>query len=515
MVTTVYTSALSGVDSIPVAVEVEARSGGKINFQIIGLGDNAVKESRNRVVTALQHQGFKVPEQILVNLAPAEIKKEGASFDLPIAIGILVTSKQLPKSPPRGVTLYGELSLDGSIKPVRGISACVAEARRLAQDAVLVPYENLPEASLIDGVTTIGFRSLLEVVQFLREGTIPPQPQESSAAISATRHTQRLSDVLGQHTAKRALVVAAAGGHNLLMIGPPGCGKSMLAERFSALLPPLTVDERLECVKVHSVAGLSIDRILVGERPLRTPHYIISDPGLVGGGNPPRPGEITLAHNGVLFLDEFPEFRRSALEALRVPLESGRITIARARHCVTLPARFQLLAAMNPCPCGKLGSETRGQGGCNCPRAAVGWYLRKLSQPILDRIDLHVELSSVPVGAIAAPGGPSDDGAQEQITAQISAAQRRQRGRNGGMLNAHLPQELLKNVSALTPDALQLLEKAAERLGLSARGYMRMVRVARTVADLSDSAGVGPVHVAEAVSYRGLDRLKRYAESAF
>jgi magnesium chelatase family protein len=515
MVTTVHTSALNGVDAVPVSVEVETRKANSFIFQIIGLGDNAVKESRNRVVTALKHLGFEVPDYILVNLAPAELKKEGASFDLPIAIGILAASRQLPHSPPPGVTLYGELSLDGRVKPVRGISACVAEARRLSHEAVLLPQQNLPEASLIEGISTIGFNTLMEVVQFLRDGVVP---QQSTVAAAGTRvlagRTKMLSDVLGQQSAKRALVVSAAGGHNLLMIGPPGCGKSMLAERFAALLPPLTTEERLECVKVHSVSGLNIERILAGERPLRAPHYIISDPGLVGGGNPPRPGEISLAHNGVLFLDEFPEFRRSALEALRVPLESGNITIARARHCVTLPARFQLIAAMNPCPCGKLGGETRGQGGCNCPRASVGWYLRKLSQPILDRIDLHVELSAVPVGTIAQAGGPSDDGAQERLIRQVASAQQLQRERNGGVLNAHLPQEVLKKVAQLKADAVALLEKAAERLGLSARGYMRMLRVARTIADMEESAVVGTTHVAEAVSYRGLDRLKRYAESA-
>lgn len=515
MVTTVYTSALSGVDSIPVAVEVETKNGGKGNFQIIGLGDNAVKESRNRVVTALKYQGFAVPDQILVNLAPAEVRKEGASFDLPIAVGILAASKQLPKSPPPAVTLYGELSLDGSIKPVRGVSAFVAEARRLAHDAVLVPHQNLPEASLIDGITTLGFNSLLEVVAFLREGIVPLQhPLKIVSERPEANGIKALSDVSGQHIAKRAMVVAAAGGHNLLMIGPPGCGKSMLAERFGGLLPPLTADERLECVKVHSVAGLPIEGILAGSRPLRAPHYIISDPGLVGGGNPPRPGEITLAHNGVLFLDEFPEFKRSALEALRVPLESGKITIARARHSVTLPARFQFIAAMNPCPCGKLGGDIQGQARCACPRSAVGWYLRKLSQPILDRIDLHVELCAVPMREITAAATHARPAEQQHIVSEIAHAQQRQRQRNVGVLNAHVGQDTLKRVGVLDPEAQGLLEKAADRLGLSARGYMRMLRVARTIADLARAESIGAQHIAEAVSYRGLDRLKRYADSA-
>lgn len=515
MVITVHTSALNGVDSIPVAVEIQIHKGGQQNFQIIGLGDNAVKESRNRVCTALAHQGFEVPERILVNLAPAELKKEGASFDLPIAIGILAASGQVPTSIPTQLSLYGELSLNGNLKPVRGISACVAEARRLSKETVIVPHTNLAEATLIPGITTLGFHSLREVVQFLRSGVTPDQnflttPENTRPQ---TTHHKLLSDVSGQEIAKRALIVAASGGHNLLMIGPPGCGKSMLAERFAGLLPALTPDEQLECVKVHSVAGQPITSILAGERPLRAPHYIISDPGLVGGGNPPRPGEITLAHNGVLFLDEFPEFKRSALEALRIPLESGTISISRARNTVTLPARFQLLAAMNPCPCGKLGGESRGSGGCNCPRSLVAWYLRKLSQPILDRIDLQVELQSVAVSAITSAGGARDEEQQRRIVEQIKATHQLQRARNSGVLNAHVSQDHLKRVAALSNEAIRLLEKAAERLGLSARGYMRMLRVARTIADLANSDKIDASHIGEAVSYRGLDRLRHYAAS--
>lgn len=510
MLARIRTSALSGVEARPVDVEVRVSDTGERSMIIIGLGDGAVRESRDRVLSAIRHSGFKVPKKILVNLAPAELRKEGASFDLPIALALLAASRQLDNVPPATTHFHGELSLDGKVKAVRGVVALAVQCVQAGGKELVVPAPNLAEARLIAGIASVGVESLVELIQYLKGSSIPDRLE---CAPAPKAHPCRcLSDVWGQERAKRALLIAAAGGHNLLMIGPPGCGKSMLAERFPRLLPPLRGDELLESVKIHSIAGLPLQGILAGERPFRAPHHLTSDAGLIGGGPSPRPGELSLAHHGVLFLDEFPEYRRSAIEALRAPLESGRVVISRARGSVEYPARVQLLAAMNPCPCGRLGSDVGAQSAesramvCRCSRTAVYAYLKKLSQPILDRIDLHVELDAVPLHAMTSATTGTDD---QLMVAAVVCARGIQHDR-GGVINAHLAGQNLAAVLRPRPAALALLERACERSAISARGFMRILRVARTIADLDAAAEIAEHHVAEAVSFRSLERLERY-----
>jgi magnesium chelatase family protein len=505
VITRVHTATIFGLEAFPVEVEVEIR-GGKGVFTIIGLADTAVRESRDRVISAIHAAGLEVPQHILVNLAPAELKKEGSCFDLAIALGIIAASGQLQGLQLAGTSFHGELSLDGKLKPVRGVVALAIQALHEKERALVVPAQNVAEASLIRGIKVIGASSLAEIIRCLRGGPLPelPGPQR----LIPMRRTDGLSGVWGQMQAKRALLVAAAGAHNLLMIGPPGCGKSMLAERFSSLLPPLTHEEMLEVVKIHSIAGLPIAGLLTGTRPYRAPHQLISDVGLIGGGTTPRPGEISLAHRGVLFLDEFPEYRRSAIEALRAPLENGVVSVTRAKGAWIFPARFQLLAAMNPCPCGRLGAA--GQQ-CLCSRGAVQAYLRKLSRPILDRIDLHVELDAVPVTALtnANTEGPQDD---EQRLNAVHLARVRQLERNR-KLNSAVASEDVGRLFAVSQESLRLLERAAAHTGISARGYLRLLRVARTIADLEGDQAVREQHVAEAIGFRSLERIERYCQA--
>jgi len=466
-----------------------------------------VRESRDRVTSALRHSGYRVPGQVLINLAPAELKKEGSGFDVPIALGILIAAGLIDPTTSAGRSFHGELSLDGMIRGVRGTLALTIEALEQGRREIIVPAINYHEAALIEGISVIGVTSLVELVEYLRDGVVPagvadlPRP-----AAVGQRESGRITDVWGQESAKRALTIAAAGGHNLLMIGPPGCGKSMLAQAFGSILPPLERAEMLESVKIHSVAGLPIHGLLRGERPFRTPHHVVSDVGLIGGGSSPRPGEISLAHHGVLFLDEFPEFRRTALEAMRAPLEAGRVSITRAKASVMFPARFQLIAAMNPCPCGRLGSTG---GGCGCSRNAIHTYLAKISQPILDRIDLHVELGAVPLEMMTRRVEDRSDKGEDDVRATVRRARERQWQR-AGKLNAALNSRELKSTLALGPEALRLLESAANRSHLSARGYMRVLRTARTIADVAGADAVGGSHIAEAIQFRCLERIERY-----
>jgi magnesium chelatase family protein len=506
MLAKVRTGVLTGLDALSIDVEVRVRDGAPA-FTIIGLGDGAVRESRERVMSALRQTGFGLPDQILVSLAPAEIKKEGAGLDLSIALGILLASGQLASEVAVGRSFHGELSLDGAIRPVRGILALTIEALEKGVREAVVPVENEAEARLITGVQTVGVTSLAELIEYLRDGVEPRGGARHSALAPAVRGEERLiSDVWGQDSAKRGLIIAAAGGHNILLIGPPGCGKSMLASAFGSLTPALTKEETLEVVKIHSVAGLPIKDILLGARPFRSPHHIISDVGLIGGGSAPRPGEISLAHRGVLFLDEFPEFRRSALESMRAPLESGAVNIVRAKAAVTFPASFQLIAAMNPCPCGRLGAPG---GGCLCSRNAIHNYIAKISQPILDRIDLHVELSAVPLSRITT--GPTTDRLSEELRLRAAVAQARERQLyRSRHLNSTLSAIQIKDVLQADAAALNLLETVAAKIGLSARGYLRILRVARTIADLAGEARVSAAHVAEAAQFRSLERLERY-----
>ncbi len=503
----VRTSTLNGIEATPVEVEVKASDQGS-NFTIIGLADNAIREARDRVATAIFQSGFRLPGRVLVNLAPAELRKEGAAFDAAIAIGILVASHQFKPQNIGGVSIHGELSLSGMLKPVRGATAFAIRAFEDRMDCVLVPSHNLGEARLINEVRSYGIRSLKEMVQCLAgdwsqtEEAIPPMGENERARTSSALLS--LDDVRGQSIAKRALMIAAVGGHNLLMIGPPGCGKSMLAERFPTLLPPLTLREKIEVLKIHSACGNRLEKILDGERPFRSPHHVISDAGLMGGGSNPRPGEVSLAHRGVLFLDEFPEFRRSTLEALRAPLETGKVTITRARANMTFPARIQLIAAMNPCPCGRLGDKR-----CKCSAISIQKYFSKLSEPILDRIDLQVELDPVAVGEMLA----SDHGSApraNQIVANIEMAKDFCASRQQGQ-NCLLQLQELMEQSEKAP-IVGILEKVSAAGRLSARGYVRVLRVARSIADLEATPKIQSRHVIEALGLRGLERLKRWVQ---
>ncbi len=504
MLAKIYTSHVSGVNAFPVEVEVRAGLGAE-GFSVIGLVDSAVREARDRVRTALEQVGFLLPKSVLVNLAPAEQKKEGSSFDLAIAIGILCACREVPDELTQCVTVYGELALDGRVKGVRGILAHCIHARERNFSGVIVPSENAQEAKLIGKLRVIDISHLKDAVLLMRTGELPEQTI-SAAHITGTgapRPRKSLQEVAGQESAKRALRIAAAGGHNVLMIGPPGCGKSMLAERFTDLLPNLEEQEKLETVRVHSVAGLPIHDLLQGFRPFRNPHHVISEAGLIGGGPMPKPGEVSLAHHGVLFLDEFPEFPRSALEALRIPMETGKVSVTRVRASVVFPAEFELIAAMNPCPCGRLGAKGLI---CQCPKTAVVNYLKKLSQPILDRIDLHVELDAVPVNELhSLHGSPEQQFAADE---RIQTARAAQLERGG--LNARAE---AKNIFAhvlLSEKGKTLIERWVQARGVSARSYIKVLKVARTIADFENTGEVKEQHIAEAISYRGLERLERF-----
>lgn len=507
MIASVRTGVLRGVEAISVDAEVVTSQGNEDSFVIVGLGDSAVRESRERVRTALRQSGFDVPNRILVNLSPAELRKEGAGFDCAIAVGVLAACGQIPMHALRGRTFFGELALDGRLKAVRGVVSLAFEAHRDGSSAFMVAEADANNAALIHELPVYPFKSLRHIFEYLN-GYAHVQPVESKP-YEAQLHNQsdlKIDDVRGQSRAKRALTIAAAGGHNLLMVGPPGCGKSMLAARLPSLLPPLSEGELLEVARVYSSAGLSLEKVLNGERPFRAPHHGGSEAGLVGGGTIPRPGEITLAHRGVMFMDEFPEFHRSALEALRAPLESGEISIVRSRSTIQLPARFQLIAAMNPCPCGRL--RVRGLQ-CRCSAGAIAAFMRKLSQPILDRIDLHVELEAVPLNDLVS-NAANTTSVHAELQELVLHARHLQAERQG-CANSELQSETLIGSGGLAPKQRELLERACGQGLISARGIIRVLRVARTIADLEQVASIATSHLAEALSYRVLER---YSNSA-
>ncbi len=502
-----YAGAIVGIDAVTVTVEVNLAESG-LGLFLVGLPDNAVKESEQRIRSAFENSGLRMTaKKIVVNLAPADLRKEGAAFDLPIAVGMLAATSQVVGEKLASTMFAGELSLDGGVKAVKGVLPLVVKARAEGLKRVVLPIENAAEGAVVEGIDIIGVRSLGEVVGYLN-GDIAIEPTVSDSVIESiaalNRYVEDFSDVKGQAQVKRALEIAAAGGHNVIMIGAPGSGKTMLARRLPSILPPMTLEEALEATKIHSVAGkLGTTSGLLTTRPFRAPHHLTSQVALIGGGQSPQPGEVSLAHNGILFLDELPEFGRNVLEVLRQPLEDKKITVSRARYSVEYPANFSLVASMNPCPCGYYNHPTKE---CTCPPSAVHRYMSRISGPLLDRIDLHIEVTPVPLSEMM-----SDrvEESSEVVRERVIRARQIQSERFRGLgihTNSMMNSKMLRDYCPLDDRSRALLERAMAQLNLSARAHDRIIKVARTIADLAGEENIGVAHISEAITYRTLDR---------